>query len=712
MWHPPGNNNNGYVNPNSDWATNPTYNPAPRQPGYNTNYNYSRGPPTYNHPSYPNSMFNVNAPYYQPSSATSSRDSSSSRSTSQERSRQNGVSSSTSRTHHTSQYNGSYRSDSRNSATGSVQASYSSMLASDPDWRLTGAQAKVTACENKLDTIAHDKVKAEEELRQLNLKIKALEDSETEWKRKLQQAKADVKSLEFKIATANANAVSQSTVAHSTVTRTAATCSTASIMNPVNGTVYSRPDIPVAHAAVAASNIGVPPTPAPFRFSQIALVFAPPHGTLIPPQLFTQGQPFSRRFALAPHQVSLMRNGADPKVLLRCCVVERLTVSQPDQISLKLTIKLNSQIIFTGGNNKKNNFFGLLDISKETLLDGSTNILEVSFNQGETVPGEFGISVVLASKATSSVILGKLKQGLPSYLRPLEQTKALIKSKLVQSSDVMCESNSIKISLICPISKRRFDLPCFGSSCEHLSFFNAETFVELNKNKYDWNCPICRKTIGLDDLRIDGYLLKILSDCKPNVESVEFDSNGDWVPVVERPPAETQSSAMVDVNVISPDVITLDSSEDEEPPPVVAAPPAPSIQPSPAFSMALSSISSGSSASTMSKTLTTTIQRRDTESSNDSENIALSRRASRRQKPRGKYAESSSESSEEESDDEDNSSGDTSDSDSSKSSGNSSVSNSRQTRRRVASNPSSKVSPSKRKAAPPAKATTAKKRSR
>ena len=131
-------------------------------------------------------------------------------------------------------------------------------------------------------------------------------------------------------------------------------------------------------------------------------------------------------------------------------------------------------------------------------------------------------------------------------------------------------------------SKTRLKLPCFGTGCSHLTFFCGATYLELNERRDNWSCPVCRKTIGLDDIRVDGLLKQILKETKETVTLVRFDRHGNWKVVDDSPAAasvtptvpkvealSTQSSKPVVVeNVGSPAVVIdlIDSDDETDPP--------------------------------------------------------------------------------------------------------------------------------------------------
>ncbi|NXA55575.1 ZMIZ2 protein, partial [Nothocercus julius] len=96
------------------------------------------------------------------------------------------------------------------------------------------------------------------------------------------------------------------------------------------------------------------------------------------------------------------------------------------------------------------------------------------------------------------------------------------------------EQTAIKVSLKCPITFRRIQLPARGHDCRHiqvgrgdrgdqgdsptwqlsprcpLQCFDLESYLQLNCERGTWRCPVCNKTALLEGLEVDQYMLGIL----------------------------------------------------------------------------------------------------------------------------------------------------------------------------------------------------------
>uniref|UniRef100_A0A4W5LD29 SP-RING-type domain-containing protein n=1 Tax=Hucho hucho TaxID=62062 RepID=A0A4W5LD29_9TELE len=73
------------------------------------------------------------------------------------------------------------------------------------------------------------------------------------------------------------------------------------------------------------------------------------------------------------------------------------------------------------------------------------------------------------------------------------------------------EQTAIKVSLKCPITFRRIQLPARGHDCKHVQCFDLESYLQLNCERGTWRCPVCSKTALLEGLEVDQYMWGILN---------------------------------------------------------------------------------------------------------------------------------------------------------------------------------------------------------
>lgn len=77
-----------------------------------------------------------------------------------------------------------------------------------------------------------------------------------------------------------------------------------------------------------------------------------------------------------------------------------------------------------------------------------------------------------------------------------------------QDPDVVATSSVL--SLKCPLSYMRLDVPCRGLRCAHIQCFDATSYLQLQEQGPQWLCPICNKPTPFEQLAVDEYVLSLL----------------------------------------------------------------------------------------------------------------------------------------------------------------------------------------------------------
>lgn len=102
------------------------------------------------------------------------------------------------------------------------------------------------------------------------------------------------------------------------------------------------------------------------------------------------------------------------------------------------------------------------------------------------------------------------------------------------------------MSLKCPLSTLRIQVPCRSIICTHNQCFDASSFLELQKQAPTWTCPVCSKSTSFESLQVDQfvhpqvYILCTLSDSfnryvddilqttSSQIDQVTVEPNGVW----------------------------------------------------------------------------------------------------------------------------------------------------------------------------------------
>ncbi|KAJ4232087.1 E3 SUMO-protein ligase pli1 [Fusarium solani] len=108
---------------------------------------------------------------------------------------------------------------------------------------------------------------------------------------------------------------------------------------------------------------------------------------------------------------------------------------------------------------------------------------------------------------------------------PIDMVKKELNEK-AQDPDVVATSQVL--SLKCPLSYMRLSLPCRGLSCSHIQCFDATSYLQLQEQGPQWQCPICSKAAPFDQLAVDEYVKDILTRTSKSLESVTIEPDGEW----------------------------------------------------------------------------------------------------------------------------------------------------------------------------------------
>ena len=79
----------------------------------------------------------------------------------------------------------------------------------------------------------------------------------------------------------------------------------------------------------------------------------------------------------------------------------------------------------------------------------------------------------------------------------------------------------------------------------------CQVFLQLNKNKEEWLCPVCNINILPSSLRLDTHFQIVLLS-NPGVQEVTLNEEGGWSPVVEQ---EVEAIEIEDIEIIEDEII-------------------------------------------------------------------------------------------------------------------------------------------------------------
>ena len=89
---------------------------------------------------------------------------------------------------------------------------------------------------------------------------------------------------------------------------------------------------------------------------------------------------------------------------------------------------------------------------------------------------------------------------------PITFCRDLIREKLEKKdNDIEIETDTLRASLICPLTALRINIPGRSKKCKHLQCFDLQSYLSMNRTKPKWKCPVCNQQAIFSDLGIDRF---------------------------------------------------------------------------------------------------------------------------------------------------------------------------------------------------------------
>ncbi|KDN68394.1 putative MIZ/SP-RING zinc finger [Colletotrichum sublineola] len=123
---------------------------------------------------------------------------------------------------------------------------------------------------------------------------------------------------------------------------------------------------------------------------------------------------------------------------------------------------------------------------------------------------------------TQKELAEKIKAGkkIPKHKVIEEISKKAADTDIVTTSQVL--------SLKCPLSYMRLDVPCRSVNCSHIQCFDATSYLQLQEQGPQWLCPICNKSAPFEQLAVDEYVRDILANTSKSLDQVTIEPDGQW----------------------------------------------------------------------------------------------------------------------------------------------------------------------------------------
>ncbi|KAL9122978.1 MAG: hypothetical protein Q9187_000462 [Circinaria calcarea] len=166
---------------------------------------------------------------------------------------------------------------------------------------------------------------------------------------------------------------------------------------------------------------------------------------------------------------------------------------------------------------------------------GSTRPADITYMLRKRPGYDNSMTVTYALTTKKFYIVVNLVEQIPpeELVKKLKTGKSISKEQVIremiskaQDSDIVATSSIM--SLKCPLSTLRIDIPCRSTICTHNQCFDALSFLQLQEQAPTWTCPVCNKIISFEALEVDQYVNDILRSTPSSVDQVTIEPNGEW----------------------------------------------------------------------------------------------------------------------------------------------------------------------------------------
>ncbi|KAG0648284.1 E3 SUMO-transferase plil [Hyphodiscus hymeniophilus] len=162
-----------------------------------------------------------------------------------------------------------------------------------------------------------------------------------------------------------------------------------------------------------------------------------------------------------------------------------------------------------------------VDITKELRLKvpNYNNTVELTY---ALTTKKFYLAIWVVKLVPVEELVKKLESGR----RIAKETVLNDMASKARDADIVATASVL--SLKCPLSTLRIDLPCRSISCRHNQCFDATSYLQLQEQGPTWLCPICNNSAPFENLAVDEYVRDILRTTSKHIDQVTVQPSGKW----------------------------------------------------------------------------------------------------------------------------------------------------------------------------------------
>ncbi|EWC45103.1 hypothetical protein DRE_06242 [Drechslerella stenobrocha 248] len=258
----------------------------------------------------------------------------------------------------------------------------------------------------------------------------------------------------------------------------------------------------------------------------------------------------------------------DMRVILYCAAIENnqsgpYHVAFPQQIEIRVNGKTLSA-----------NLRGLKNKPGTTRPLDVTDYIEKSLGFKNNIMITYALSakrylavVKLVRKSSPEDLVSQIKR------RPHISKKSVLDRLQKESEDDDIVATSSIMSLKCPASTLRIEIPIRSTSCKHHQCCDAKSFLQLQEQAPTWTCPVCNRKIEFEHLAVDKYVEEILNSVPSGVEAVMIDPMGKWTiperkspsPRIKRNDDSDDDDSEDEISILDSAPLSFQSNRDTHP---------------------------------------------------------------------------------------------------------------------------------------------------
>ncbi|KGO70343.1 Zinc finger, RING/FYVE/PHD-type [Penicillium expansum] len=222
-----------------------------------------------------------------------------------------------------------------------------------------------------------------------------------------------------------------------------------------------------------------------------------------------------------------LQTDSNLRVMVYCAADSGLTqytksdIAFPHQVELKVNL-----------DEVKANLRGLKNRPGTTQPADVTNWIRKKPNYPNNIVMTYALTqkVELKFFALANLVKQHPTDDLVSQLktRKLISKEQVLREMQNRANDSDIVATSSVMSLKCPLSTLRIQVPCRSIVCAHNQCFDASSFLELQKQAPTWTCPVCSKSTSFESLQVDQYVDDILQSTSPDIDQVTVEPDGVW----------------------------------------------------------------------------------------------------------------------------------------------------------------------------------------